>query len=60
MGIIIAQYALANGADVINGVHIYPQFTLWEIIDPERSTSIYITDSPIFHFLIILKKILLN
>ena len=32
----IAQYALANGADVINGVHIYPQFTLWEIIDPEK------------------------
>ena len=31
----IAQYALANNASVINGVHIYPQFDIWKILDPE-------------------------
>jgi hypothetical protein len=31
----LAQYALANNAKVLNGVHIYPQFEIWEIIDPE-------------------------
>ncbi len=32
----LAQYALANGADVINGIHIYPQFDLWDNLDPNR------------------------
>lgn len=30
-----AQYALANNASIINGVHPYPQFKIWEILDPE-------------------------
>lgn len=32
----IAQYALANNANVLNGIHIYPQFKIWEILDPEK------------------------
>lgn len=31
----LAQYALANNANVLNGVHIYPQFKIWEVLDPE-------------------------
>jgi len=31
----IAQYALANNAKVLNGVHIYPQFEIWKVLDPE-------------------------
>ena len=31
----IAQYALANNANVLNGVHIYPQFNIWKILDPQ-------------------------
>lgn len=31
-----AQYALANNANILNGVHIYPQFKIWEILDPEK------------------------
>lgn len=31
----IAQYALANNASIINGVHIYPQFNIWKILDPQ-------------------------
>lgn len=30
-----AQYALANNANVFNGIHIYPQFETWEVLDPE-------------------------
>lgn len=33
----IAQYALANNANVLNGVHIYPNFKIWEILDPEKT-----------------------
>lgn len=32
----LAQYALANNANVLNGVHIYPQFEIWEVLDPEK------------------------
>jgi len=32
----LTQYALANNASVINGVHLYPQFEIWEILDPEE------------------------
>ena len=32
----LAQYALANNASVLNGVHVYPQFKIWKIIDPEE------------------------
>lgn len=32
----LTQYALANNASVINGVHLYPQFKIWEILDPEK------------------------
>lgn len=31
-----AQYALANNANVVNGVHYYPQFKMWKILDPEE------------------------
>lgn len=31
----IAQYALANNANILNGVHIYPQFNIWKILDPQ-------------------------
>ncbi len=31
-----AQYALANNANVINGIHMYPQFKIWEILDPQK------------------------
>lgn len=31
----IAQYALANNASIINGVHIYPQFDIWKVLDPQ-------------------------
>lgn len=33
---VLAQYALANNASIVNGVHVYPQFKIWEIIDPEK------------------------
>lgn len=33
---IFAHYSLANGAHVINGMHNYPQFEIWNVIDPER------------------------
>lgn len=33
---VLAQYALANNAHILNGVHLYPQFEIWEIIDPEK------------------------
>lgn len=32
----LAQYALANNASIINGIHSYPQFKIWEILDPEK------------------------
>ena len=32
----LTQYALANNASVINGVHLYPQFDIWKILDPEK------------------------
>ncbi len=32
----MAQYALANGASVINGMHTYPQFDIWDKIDTNR------------------------
>lgn len=32
----LAQYALANNANILNGVHIYPQFKIWEVLDPEK------------------------
>jgi len=32
----LAQYALANNASIINGIHLYPQFKIWEILDPEK------------------------
>ncbi len=31
----LAQYALANNASIINGIHYYPQFKIWDILDPE-------------------------
>ena len=31
-----AQYLIANGGHVLNGVHMYPQFELWEILDKEK------------------------
>ena len=31
----LAQYALANNAKILNGVHIYPQFQIWKILDPQ-------------------------
>ena len=31
----LAQYALANNANVLNGIHIYPQFEIWKVLDPE-------------------------
>ncbi len=37
-----AQYILANGQSVLNGIHYYPLFPMWKIIDPEGSfTDIY-------------------
>lgn len=32
----LTQYALANNASVINGVHLYPQFKIWEVLDPNK------------------------
>ena len=32
----LSQYALANNASIINGIHLYPQFEIWEILDPEK------------------------
>ena len=32
----LAQYALANNANMINGVHLYPQFEIWEVLDPTK------------------------
>lgn len=32
----LAQYALANNASIINGIHLYPQFGIWEVLDPEK------------------------
>lgn len=32
----LAQYALANNASIINGVHFYPQFKIWKVLDPNR------------------------
>ena len=32
----LAQYALANNASIINGMHLYPQFKIWETLDPEK------------------------
>lgn len=32
----LAQYALANNASIINGIHLYPQFEIWEVLDPEK------------------------
>lgn len=32
----LAQYALANNASIINGIHLYPQFKIWEVLDPEK------------------------
>jgi hypothetical protein len=32
----LTQYALANNASVINGIHLYPQFRIWEVLDPEQ------------------------
>lgn len=31
-----AQYALANNANLINGIHSYPQFRIWSILDPQK------------------------
>lgn len=31
-----AQYVLANGGRILNGVHMYPQFNMWKILDPEK------------------------
>ena len=31
-----AQYLLANGQSVLNGIHYYPLFDMWEVIDPEK------------------------
>lgn len=31
-----AQYALANNASILNGIHLYPQFKIWSIIDPKK------------------------
>ncbi|MBP6976430.1 hypothetical protein KBH77_03525 [Patescibacteria group bacterium] len=32
----LAQYALANNASIIDGIHLYPQFKIWKILDPEE------------------------
>ena len=32
----LAQYALANNASIINGIHLYPQFGIWKVLDPEK------------------------
>lgn len=38
----LTQYALANNASVLNGVHIYPQLGIWEVLDPqEKYIDIY-------------------
>lgn len=38
----LAQYALSNNASIINGIHMYPQFKIWAILDPEKKyTDIY-------------------
>lgn len=34
----LAQYALSNNASTINGVHLYPQFKIWEVVDPEKKS----------------------
>lgn len=34
-----AQYLIANGHSVLNGIHYYPLFEMWKIIDP--STDYY-------------------
>ncbi|MBP6976091.1 hypothetical protein KBB42_00635, partial [Candidatus Dojkabacteria bacterium] len=31
-----AQYALANNASVLNGIHPYPQFEIWSVINPQK------------------------
>ncbi len=31
-----AQYALANNANILNGIHPYPQFEIWSVIDSEK------------------------
>lgn len=31
----LANNLMANGVDVINGTHVYPQFEFWKTIDPE-------------------------
>ena len=31
----MAQYALANGADVLNAINIYPHYDLWNVLDPD-------------------------
>lgn len=31
-----AQYILANGGYVLNGIHYYPLHDMWQIIDPEK------------------------
>lgn len=38
----LSQYALANNANVLNGVQMYPQFKTWKILDPdEKFFTIY-------------------
>jgi len=32
----LAQYALANNANVLNGIHLYPQLNMWEVLDSEK------------------------
>ncbi|HOV29600.1 MAG: hypothetical protein KBH94_01530 [Caldisericia bacterium] len=31
----LAQYALANNASIINGIHFYPQFKIWNVLDED-------------------------
>jgi len=33
---VYSHYILANGGRVMNGMHNYPQFDMWKIIDPEK------------------------
>lgn len=40
-GIYLGNYALANGATVLNSTNFFPNFELWEKIDPENKYKEY-------------------
>ena len=52
----MSQYALANGADVLNAINIYPHFDLWNVLDSDgvyydvynkRNMSIVVNDKAV-------------